>query len=582
MAYQHNHRHLAPGAAPVIGRVFEAAAAQELAGSAGAPALPFIGAVLQWHQGHSITVERRLTLAQDLFLADHNFVHAPLKALADCFPVVPMTVSLEMLAETAACLVPGYGLTGFEAVTARRWIAVADGAELMLRIEATLEPGDARPARARVVVKLFAGTHPVPAIEATVLFGADYDAAPPAQPWPAAAGLTLDAARLYSERRLFHGPRFHGLSGTVELGPLCARSLARVLPTSDWFAAQPQPQLLCDPALLDAVGQLLGVWAMQQGGIIFPIGLGRLALFGPTPPLGTLVPVSLTVVGRQLKMLSADIEVGDGAGGVWLRISDWKCWQFNWSPQLVAFQRNPARFQLSDSHAVPAPLAGMLCKRISAQRVAGFDPALLARHCLHVSEMAAFHAKARWPKRQSEWLLGRIVAKDAARAWYSRIGGASGHVHPASIAIDHDGAGRPKICCWPGRLAPPFISIAHSAGEAIALASATSSGIDIERVVERDAAFTASFTSVQERRLLARWTGNERDDWTTRLWCAKEALGKRLGSGVAGAPQQFEAQALASDGTLRLRHHPSGNEADIVTVRDGDFVIAFAGPQPTP
>ncbi|MES2759880.1 MAG: polyketide synthase dehydratase domain-containing protein [Pseudomonadota bacterium] len=582
----HRNNHIAAGAMPVIGRMFEAAAAAAPVArstAAAAPALPFVGAVLDCRAGERITVARRLTLAHDLFLADHNFVHAPaVKALADCFPVVPMTASLEILAETAACLAPGYGLTGFEAVVARRWIAVVDGGELALRVEGRVASTDAGQASTRIAVQLFAGEHPLPAIEATVLFGAQYDAAPPAHAWSAPGGQTLDAARLYSERRLFHGPRFQGLHGAIELGPHSACAELRVLPAHDWFAAQPQPQLLCDPALLDAVGQLLGAWAMQQGGIIFPIGLGRLDLFGPTPAPGTLVPVSLRIVGRQLKMLSADVDIGDGAGGVWMRISGWKCWQFQWAAQLVAFQRDPAQFLLSDAQDLPAPLAGLVCRRLGAQRVAGFDLALLARHCLHASEMARFHAKAAWPQRQSDWLLGRVAAKDAARAWHARAGGGGRYLHPAAFAIDSDGAGQPRIACWPGPMAPPCISIAHSAGEAIAVADAAPLGIDIERVVARDDAFLASFSSVQERHLLAPWPGAERDAWVTRLWCAKEALGKRLGSGVTGAPQQFEAQALSPDGGLRLYHRPSGSVAHIVTVRDGDFVIAVDRPRVNP
>ena len=65
-----------------------------------------------------------MTLDEDLHLADHAFVHAPgVKPLFACLPVVPMTLSLEILAEAAACLAPGYGLIGFEEVWEfeRRW-----------------------------------------------------------------------------------------------------------------------------------------------------------------------------------------------------------------------------------------------------------------------------------------------------------------------------------------------------------------------------------------------------------------------------------------------------------------------------
>jgi phosphopantetheinyl transferase len=67
---------------------------------------------------------------------------------------------------------------------------------------------------------------------------------------------------------------------------------------------------------------------------------------------------------------------------------------------------------------------------------------------------------------------------------------------------------------------------------------------------------------------------HERTVWITRLWCAKEAFGKRLGTGVTGGPQRFEARALDSDASLALRDTASGAEARVVTVRSGDWIIA--------
>lgn len=574
------HNHLAPGAVPLVGRMFEAAAAQELAGGAGRAAvhvLPFVGAIVACQPGASITVERRLRLDEDLFLADHNFVYAPaVKPLAACFPVVPMTASLEIMAETAACLAPGYGLTGFDSVAARRWIAVADGGSLALRVEARVAGHDGRQQATRVAVQVYAGDAATPAIEATLLFGAQYQAEPPAQACPLGACTTLDAAQLYAERHLFHGARFQRLHGAVQVGADGACAELRVLAAHDWFASQAQPQMLTDPALLDTVGQLAAVWAMQQGGAAFPIGLGRLDLYGPTPAAGTLVPATLRITGRQLKMVSADVEIGDGAGGVWLRISGWKSWQFSWAPQLTAFQRQPSRFLLSDPQCLPGAPAGTLCQRLSLQRVADFDLALLARHCLHASEMAAFSAKAALPQRQREWLLGRIAAKDAARAWSAPAG--APYLHPAAFAIENDAAGQPRVAAWPAALAAPCLSIAHSNGAAIALASASPVGIDIERIAARDGHFLASFSTAAERQLLAACGDAGRDAWITRLWCAKEAFGKRLGRGVVGAPQDFEALALADDGSVRMHHRPSGVEAQIITLCDGDFIIAADSP----
>jgi phosphopantetheine--protein transferase-like protein len=102
-------------------------------------------------------------------------------------------------------------------------------------------------------------------------------------------------------------------------------------------------------------------------------------------------------------------------------------------------------------------------------------------------------------------------------------------------------------------------------------------GIDIERVTPRDDHFLAGFSSAAERQRLAAYAGAERDAWITRLWCAKEAFGKRLGHGVPGAARDVEARLVNADGSLRMRHRPSGAESDVTTTIDGDFIIAVDG-----
>jgi phosphopantetheinyl transferase len=599
----HPHHHLAAGAAPVVGRMFEAAmyddaatpglasapasapssvTASALAGGESAHRLPFVADILACRPGASITVARRLVLERDLFLADHNFVAPEVKPLADCFPVLPMTVSLEVMAETAACLAPGYGLVGIEGVIARRWIAVTDGGALDLRIEGRVvhqAPAGDHDGCARITVQVYAGSEATAAIEATLLFATHYDAAPPAfdarTAGAAPDAVTLDGSAVYATRQLFHGPRFQGLDGPIRLGPEGASATMLLRPAHDWFAGQPCPQLLCDPALLDTVGQLIGVWCMQHGGTTFPIGLDRIDFHGPTPAPGTRVPVVFHVASRQLKMFGADVNIGDGVGGTWMRIRGWKSWEFQWPAQLVAFQRRPGQVLLSTAQALPGAGAGggAVCQRVTEAQIAGFDLALLARHYLHTTEMAQFLAKKALPKRQLEWLLGRIAAKDAARAWRAAQHGGP-QLHPAAFAIINDARGQPHLAAWPDALPVPFISIAHCAGQAVALAAAGPVGIDIEQVVAHDDGFLAAFSSTAERRLLAGCAHPEHDTWVTRLWCAKEAMGKRMGSGVDGAPQDFEAHALCADGSLQLLHWPSGVAACIATLCDGDMMLA--------
>ncbi|MBC7858479.1 MAG: polyketide synthase dehydratase domain-containing protein [Burkholderiaceae bacterium] len=573
-------RLLVPGESPLIARLHEVDCARQLDGAAcdgtSDGALPFVGEIVHHVPGSVIGVRRRLSLAEDLYLADHHFVCAPgVKPLSACFPVVPMTVSLEIMAQAAACLAPEQGLTGFADVTATRWIALADTDQLALRIECRLEHADPARQLRRIAAAVFVEGEAQPSISAKLMFGKLYQVGLPFNVAQPVAGHRLAAAQLYAQRELFHGPRFQCLDDAIVLGPEGAAARLRVRAPLDWFGSTRQPQLLTDPALLDGVGQLMAVWAMQRERAVFPIGLGQMELYGPTPAPGTSVPIRMAISPGASKMLSADVEIEDGAGAIWMRIKAWKSWQFQWDRALLDFRRQPTFYLLSDAQALPAPDAGARCQRITARRIARFDRALLARHYLRMDEMAQFFAFAGAPERQLQWLLGRITAKDAARAWRARHGGGAAMLHPAAFAVENDARGQPRVAGWPDD-APPALSIAHCEDQAIALAHEDQTGVDIERVAERAATFLRAVTSEAERELLSAFAGAARNEWITRLWCAKEAMGKLMGTGLNQAPQRFEAQTLYADGAIAMLHGGSGRHARVTTIHDGHFMIAFA------
>lgn len=551
-----------------------------------APRLPFVERIAAHEPLRHIVVERTLRLAHDLHLADHHFVPArPHKPLAECYPVLPLTFSLEAMAEVAACLAPGMGLIGFDDVGAARWIALADSAELLLRIEARLAHEDEARQCRRLAVTIRVDGDARPAISATVLFGRHYQAGLEPAFAPLQADVGLDSAAIYASRQMFHGPSLRCLEGEVALGARGAAGTLVVRAPDRLFAAMPAPQLLTDPALMDGIGQLIGIWAMRQRQrVTFPIGVGRLEYHAATPAPGTRVTLRIetTVLG---KLLSTVVEIGDGAGGVWMRIDGWKSWQFLWEPRLLAFRRQPRRHLLSVERALPASLAdaGTVWQSMDAAAVADFDRTLLARHYLRRDEMPAFEAKAALPPRQLEWLLGRIAAKDAARRWAAVEGGVGDLLHPVAFAIENDAAGQPRVAHWPLASPPPRLSIAHSQGRALAAAHDAAVGVDVEVIAPRDPLWVSAFSDQRERRWLPSGDGVDGDEWLTRLWCAKEVLGKLMGTAVRPSPLAFAAVGRDADDCLLMRHRPDGAGARVAAVRDGAFIYAIGlGLPPAP
>jgi phosphopantetheinyl transferase len=548
-------------------------------GASDEPVLPFVGRILDHVAGQSITVERSLTLDEDLHLADHAFVHAPgVKPLSACLPVVPMTLSLEILAETAACLAPGYGLIGFEEVKATRWIELADTDRLRLRITARFAQWDAERSTCHIAAAIHIEDQTAPAIQARVLFAPYYrvDLSLCFTELANAHHCPRSAEEIYQDRHLFHGPVYQCLAGQILLGDRGAAGELMVKAPEIMFRSIRKPQFLTEPALLDAVGQLIGIWAMERERYVFPIGIGKLELYRPTPPPGTRCPVRIEITRDEGKTLAADVEIQDGAGAVWMRIKDWVDWKFRWEKRLLNFRRLPTRYLLSQVLDLPALSPSASCRVITAGDVAGFDSGLLARFCLHMDEMEAFSDKRPHSQRQQHWLLGRIAAKDAVREWLARQAGTDDMVHPAALIIDNDEQGQPRVVAGFESERLPRLSISHSEDRAVAIAHADAVGVDIESIRPREPDFVETMASESERSILGGLHGDS-DEWLTRLWCAKEAAAKFLGFGMNGSPKIYEAHAIGEDGLIHIVHRDSGRTIVVRTLRQAGFVIAYAG-----
>ncbi|MFC0710467.1 4'-phosphopantetheinyl transferase superfamily protein [Azorhizophilus paspali] len=544
-------------------------------------ALPFVGQVLAYVPGEALTIRRRLHLDEDLFLADHTFVHAPgVKPLSACMPVLPLTMSLEVMAEVAACLVPGLGLIGFEEVKASRWIEVSDRDSEVLEVSAQVQEVDADASLWRIAVAIRGEGQEQPSTTASVLFSTAYrvdlDLAFGAFSNP--YRLPLSGEDIYRERHMFHGPCFHCLTGEIILADEGGVADLLTRPPTGLFRSIERPQLLLDPALLDGIGQFLGVWAMERDRYVLPIGFGKLELYRATPPAGTRVPIRIEIVREEAMTLYANVEIQDGSGGVWLRVREWGGIKFRHPARGLDFRRQPTRHLLSRPLELPSLARGVKAFQIAKADTQGFDPLLLARYYLHSDEMPAFTAKATVPPRQQQWQLGRVVAKDAVRAWLVERSEQADMLHPAAFAIDSAAAGQPLVAALEGYARMPRVSIAHCEDRAVALAAELPVGIDIEQIRPRAAGFLESFSTAGERELLDELAaeGAARDEWITRLWSAKEAAGKLLGSGLDGALQRFEAIAVDGTGNFIIQVRDGDRLISVHSVRDENFIIAYA------
>ena len=276
-------------------------------------------------------------------------------------------------------------------------------------------------------------------------------------------------------------------------------------------------------------------------------------------------------------------------GGLWMRLHGWEDWRFYWAPTFYDFWRFPNKGMLSEHVELPLPED---CRGVECLRMKPFEEirtriweTLWAHLILSRRELAQYGGMTD-DARRKEWLFGRAVAKDAVRTWVKRHYGLD--LYPADVEIDNDEHGAPHAGGrWVSRIGiAPQLTLSHKGTVAVAAAGTRALGIDLERIEARDSGFDALVFDETELQLFSRLNGDNRTEWVTRAWCAKEAASKATGRGLSDGPQAMMVNSIDPGlGQLVVsRREPlSGRRsADVArqftvhSVRDGEFVIALA------
>jgi len=444
--------------------------------------MPFIGDIVAYEEGHSITVERILDIEEDWHLKDHTFVPAyEVKPLWACMPVMPITMTLEAMAEVASLLAESdMQVTAFEEIHANKWVALEDKEREKMTIYAEVILDDPESQMRWIYCEVYVGDAESPATTGVVRFGVipavtvevDFSGMHNMQ----AYDLTPEEA--YRSGYLFHGPIYQGIQEVTAIFDEGIAGKIAVAPKDQLFRSTANPILLVDPVFLDVIGQLFGLWAIPQKKYIFPLYIEKIEIYEPTPPVGSVLPVWVKVTDMKFHTVSADMEIQDEEGNVWMRVKCWQDWIFRWPPHYYGIRRRPKKYLLSS----PLPIAAMdenvaIFALEDIEKLPGADIEFLARAYLTMEEYARYRQFAGKP-RAIEWLMGRLVAKDAVRAFHARHGAAE-YLHPASFALEADDSGKPYVVGIEGETI--HVSLAHKDRYAIAVASAFPVGIDLEK-----------------------------------------------------------------------------------------------------
>nr|WP_300141328.1 4'-phosphopantetheinyl transferase superfamily protein [Propionicimonas sp.] len=182
--------------------------------------------------------------------------------------------------------------------------------------------------------------------------------------------------------------------------------------------------------------------------------------------------------------------------------------------------------------------------------------------------------RARSDKRRSDFVAGHHAAKLAICAQLATW------LRPSSILIEPGVFGQPIVRC--PESARVGVSIAHSGGCAVAVAFDVGHpmGIDIELIDRKREATLRSQAVVSEVSLcLAHRVPML--EMSTHLWCAKEAVGKAMLTGLTVPSSLLEVSSVVADHDgYRIRFR-NLIQYGARAVRIGNYAVALGHPRDT-
>jgi acyl transferase domain-containing protein len=447
-------------------------------------AFALVGEVTLLEPGRAVTVRRLLDGREDLYADDHTLGGRGVSKVdpgQNGLPVLPMTFSLEAMAEAASLLVPGKVVTAIRNIRLFRWLPF-DPEPTTVEVRASVHTVNADTG----VVEVKADVRDLgnafvsdgvnkPASEAVLVLADSYPEQQALQPFLITDEHSYGSTIEDLQRNMFHGPLFQMLRSIDRSGKEGIEGTLEVKPRDSWFRSNRDPRIVLDPMLLDAAMHIIGAWHLEQpdwtGRILLPFEVQRMEFFSPPPEVGALLITRGHNEQESARHYRHGLEVFTPDGRLWLRICGAGYWRFYLPFGHVNFFGPKDEYFLSHNltDAVTPRAEGATPRRCHfleppvdlmqpVMRAAG------ARVTMTPGELAEFWAWKGTDAELNTWFFSRLLAKDAIRAvWHERHGEA---MFPADIDTEViDG----RIVCSPrgeskGRVFPP-VAVASTSGK---------------------------------------------------------------------------------------------------------------------
>jgi hypothetical protein len=546
---------------------------------------PMLHQVRELVPGERVTASAHYDVNEAVFLKQHTpNVSAVSSIRPDAFglPVMPLTFSMEALAEAAALLAPDRVVTGFEQLEAQRWMTFErDAVDVTITAE-VVKRGD----RLEVSAAILDPADPRRVyLSGRVLLEHAYPPAPEAPVWsdPDAMSCGWGVEAIYPLRG-FHGPMLRAITRVDRHGEAGMTGELTVLHRSPLFASTPEPAFQVDPVLLDSLGMSVGIWTWREamnGVYPVPFRVKRIRLYGPPCPEGETLRMQVRIGRNSDGMIAADLFAARADGLLHAEAEQWEDYVYRLPLAVHRIARDPFG-QLIASPVAPL-ITGTRWDDIAIAEFPSLAPAfftaaegiwekILAWYWLSPPERKDWISMNNDPARRHAWLKGRAAVKDAVRQLLASRGRKVGAY---DVPIRTSENGRPLAEGVSVSLADCGDRVWAAAGDA----ERGALGIEVDTpAAMNDQVAGAAFTPEDLRRLRAL-----AGDWITRAWCAKRAAAKAFDTGPDLDSRALQIGGIdAPTGCIGLK--PTGpwsalpgvpDEIEVATARHGEHVLAL-------
>ena len=526
--------------------------------------------MLESSPGVSVEVTKTFRLSDVPFLGDFalgtsqmSYTDPNLRGLI----LLTLPVGAEIMAEVAGMVVPNRTIVRIDDFSCRRMVSLEKGAVALFVRAERISSGSPKESAVAVQIRDDSpdSAYTWPLMEATIVLA---DALPPSAPL-SVEPLSKPRSVHWSGRdiypvRLCCGKRLRGVQFVETWSESGIDYEIEVPSSSDSVTYTRFPLWAANPLLLEVVSSGFALWRSHErftGAFSFPFRFRRLAFSGVQPEEGTRLKCYMRLTGVTPKSQLCDIAVTDGNGKELMSLSGWEELTERVPSEYRSLIMQPAVSYLTES--LDRGLLGDPSTDIASAFVTNIPYPLFERNeelwlktlshvILDASERREFAEMTGSASRRTEWLFGRVAAKESVRRFLKDFYQA--RWSDADIRIWADDSGKPHaLGAWNDFLTTKLdIAIAHTAQFVVAIAAANARvGVDVESV-SRDLSeeFAAGVFTPEEQELAAQAANASQA--VIKFWCAKEAVSKALGTGIRYSPKEMVVTGFQADTGLLI------------------------------